>query len=265
MKLGFLGPKGTFSYEVAKNYSETSELKEYNTISEVITGLNEGKIDEAVVPIENSIQGSVTEAIDAIIKYNGIFVNKEIIMKIRQNLIANKKYQLNEIKEIYSHPQAIAQCRKYIEYNLKNARINQVSSTALAAKEIKKKDFCACIANISCLEEYELEILEKDIQDNNLNVTKFWVLSKKEINEGNKMSLIFSTKHKPGALYQILGIFNENQINLTKIESRPAKTKLGEYVFLVDLDINENINETIKRLNDECNYLKILGRYKNEN
>lgn len=264
MKLGFLGPKGTFSFEVAKSYSKTSELKEYNTISEVIAGLGNGEIDEAVVPIENSIQGCVTETIDTIIEYDGIFVNKEIIMKIRQNLMANKKYNLNELKEIYSHPQAIAQCRKYIEKNLKNAKINQVASTALAAKEIKKKDFCACIANESCLEEYGLEILDRDIQDNSLNATKFWVLSKKEKNEGDKMSLIFSTKHKPGALYQILGIFNENEINLTKIESRPAKTKLGEYIFLVDLDINENINKTIKRLEKECNYLKILGRYENE-
>ena len=261
MKVGYLGPKGTFSFEVAKDYFKSAELVEFNTILEVITSLKNEEIDKAVVPIENSIQGGVTETIDAIIENDGIFVNKEIKMKINQNLLANKKYKLNEIKEIYSHPQAIAQCRKYIDQNLKNAKIIKVSSTALAAKEITQKDYCACIANISCLEEYGLQLLGKNIHDNDFNTTKFWVLSKKEINKGNKMSLIFSTKHKPGALYQVLGIFNKNQINLTKIESRPAKTKLGEYIFLVDLDINEHINKTIQELNNECNYLKVLGRY----
>jgi len=261
MILGFLGPKGTFSFEAAKSYSKESELKEYRTISEIIKGLNNNEIDEAIVPIENSIQGGVTETIDALIENNGIFVNKQIILKISHNLIANKKYDLNQIQEIYSHPQAIGQCRKYIEKNLVNAQINQVSSTALAAKEIKAKDFCACIANISCIDEYDLTILDTNIQDNNLNETKFWVLSKKENNTGNKMSIIFSCKDKPGALYQVLGIFNNNAINLTKIESRPAKTELGSYIFLVDLEINHTINNAIELLKKECAYLKILGKY----
>ena len=261
MKVGYLGPRGTFSFETARKYSKTGELKEYSTITEVIHKLKENEVDEAVVPVENSIQGGVTETIDAIIEFDGIFVNKEIITKIEQNLMANKKYKLNEIKEIYSHPQAIAQCRKYINKELANAKIIQVASTALAAKEIKEKDFCACIANISCLEEYKLELLDAGIQDNNSNTTKFWVLSKNENLKGNKMSLIFSTKHKPGALYQVLGIFNEKKINLTKIESRPAKTKLGEYFFLIDLDINEHIDEALKELKCECDYIKIIGRY----
>lgn len=262
MKIGFLGPRGTFSYEVAKKYSKMSELKEYKTITEVIYGLINKEIDEAIVPIENSLQGGVTETIDTLIECDGIYVVEEIIKRVNQNLIANKKYVLNEIKEIYSHPQAIAQCRKYIEKNLKNARINQVSSTALAAKEIKEKNYCACIANESCIEEYGLELLDKKIQDNNFNDTKFWVLSKNERIDGDKISLIFSTRNNPGALYNVLGIFYENQINLTKIESRPAKTRLGEYYFLVDLEINLNINKAMKKLNEECDYLKVLGKYK---
>jgi len=261
MRLGFLGPKGTFSFEVAKNYLKKRELKEYKTISEIITGLKNNEIAEAIVPIENSIQGGVTETIDSLIESNDIFVNKEIILEVNHNLMANSKYNFNEIKEIYSHPQAIAQCRKFIQKNLKNAQINEVSSTALAAKEISKKDYCACIANSGCIEEYGLTLLCKDIQDNNLNQTKFWVLSKEEGKVGNKMSIIFSTKHKPGELYKILGIFNSNQINLTKIESRPAKTKLGEYIFLVDFEINQNLLNTIDLLKKECNYIKILGRY----
>ena len=104
-------------------------------------------------------------------------------------------------------------------------------------------------------------MIEENIQDNNFNKTKFWVLSKVQNNIGNKMSLIFSTKDEPGALYNTLGIFYKNQINLTKLESRPAKTEFGEYIFLVDLEINKNIDNVIEILNEKCKFLKVLGRY----
>lgn len=261
MKLGYLGPRGTFSFEAAKSYSIDSELVEYRTINDSIVGLKNEEIDEVIVPIENSIQGGVTETIDSLIEIDGIYVNKEIILDIRHNLMANGNYQISEIREIYSHPQAIAQCRKYIENNLNNVIINQVSSTALAAKEISKKDYCGCIANTMCASEYGLCVLESNIQDNALNKTKFWVLSRDNKNIGNKMALVFSTKDIPGALYHVLGIFEQYKINLTKIESRPAKTELGSYIFLVELDINDLIDECLKILNNECKYLKVLGRY----
>lgn len=261
MKLGFLGPRGTFSFEACKKYNKEAEYVEFKNITDTILGLKNGMVDEVIVPIENSIQGGVTETIDSLIQNGGIYIKKELVLKIAQNLMAMKKYELDEIKEVYSHPQAIAQCKNFIESSLKNAVINQVSSTALAAKEVSKKEYCACIANISCIEEYGLELLQDNIQTNDLNQTKFWVLSKEETNVGNKMSIIFSTSHKPGALYEVLGIFNRNNINLTKIESRPAKTFLGEYIFLVDLEVNDRIDETIELLKEECRYLKILGRY----
>ena len=261
MKLGFLGPRGTFSFEACKKYNKEAEYVEFKNITDTILGLKNGMVDEVIVPIENSIQGGVTETIDSLILNGGIYIKKELVLKIAQNLMAMRKYELDEIKEVYSHPQAIAQCKNFIESSLKNAVINQVSSTALAAKEVSQKEYCACIANMSCIEEYGLELLQDNIQTNDLNQTKFWVLSKEETNVGNKMSIIFSTSHKPGALYEVLGIFNRNNINLTKIESRPAKTFLGEYIFLVDLEVNDKIDETIEVLKDECRYLKILGRY----
>jgi len=262
MKLGFLGPKGTFSFEVASSQiKENMELVEYKTIKDIIIALENNEIDEGIVPIENSLQGGVTETIDSLIESKGIFIKKEVILKINQNLIANNKYKLDEIKELYSHPQALAQCRNYIEKNLHNAGIHEVSSTALAAKEIRNKDYCACIANKSCVKEYGLNLLAESIQDNDLNQTKFLILTKKENKDGNKMSIIFSTKNEPGALYKVLGLFYKNNINLTKIESRPAKTVLGEYIFVVDLEVNENANNTIQELNNECVYIKILGRY----
>lgn len=261
MKLGYLGPKGTFSYEAANGYVASEELIEYKTIQDIILGIKNDEIDEGIVPIENSLQGGVTETIDTLVENGGIFIKKEIVLKIKQNLMANKKYNLEDIKEVYSHPQAIAQCRNYISSKLHNASVVQTSSTALAAREIKNKDYFACIANKSCAKEYGLALLEENIQDNDLNQTKFWVLSKNENLEGNKMSIIFSTQNKSGALYRVLGLFYENDINLTKIESRPAKTVLGEYIFLVDLELNEKIDETINLLINECSYIRILGRY----
>jgi len=261
MNLGYLGPKGTFSYEAALKIKEKNELVEYHTITEIIKALENGKISQAIVPIENSIQGGVTETIDALINTTKVYVNKEITLKIVHNLMANKNYKLNEIKEIYSHPQALAQCRNYIENYLPEAQVISVPSTAYAAEMISNKDACACVANLSCLKEYHLYLLDKEIQDNELNKTKFWILSNQNKKQGNKISLIFSTNDKPGDLYKVLEIFYKNGINLTKIESRPAKTKLGAYIFLVDLEVNDNINQTLDLLQKECSYLKNLGRY----
>lgn len=207
MKIGYLGPKGTFSYEVAKKYSEEAKLHEFNTISKCIKALEKGEIDNAIVPIENSLQGGVTETIDILIETEGIYVNKEIVIGIKHNLLAKEKYKKEEIKEIYSHIQAIEQCRKYIEKNFPNVHINHVSSTALAAEIVKDKENCACIANKSCINEYNLSLIEENVQDNDSNQTKFWVLSKIKNEMGKKMSIIFSCKDNPGALYQILRDF----------------------------------------------------------
>lgn len=261
MKIGYLGPIGTFSFEACKLYSSESECIEYKTIMETIFALENDEVDEVIVPIENSIQGGVTETIDTLIQCEDIFVKEEIILSINQNLIANKDYKLDEIKAIYSHPQALAQSRKFIDEYLKDVDIIPVSSTALAAKEIKNKDNCACIANMSCLKEYNLSLLKENIQDNDLNKTKFWILSKDKKNSGNKMSILFSTKNKPGELYKILGLFDFSDINLTKIESRPAKKEFGEYIFLVDIDMNENVNSVLELIENHCKYFRILGTY----
>lgn len=261
MKIGYLGPTGTFSHEACIHYNTNAKTIPYKTISDTIIALVNSEIDEAIVPIENSIQGGVTETIDTFIKYENIFVKKELLLKITHNLIANNNYKLSDLKEIYSHPQALAQCRNFINNNLNHVIINQVSSTALAAKEIKTKDYCACIANKVCVNEYNLTSLYEQIQDNSENYTKFWILSKLPNTSGNKMSIVFSTENKPGELFNVLGVFNKYNINLSKIESRPAKTILGEYIFLIDININKNIDQAIDILKQKCSYIRILGIY----
>lgn len=266
MKVGYLGPKGTFSYEVCNTYCKNNmQMVEYKTIPDTIIALENGEIDEAVVPIENSLQGCVTDAIDTLIKYENIKVRDEILLEIKQNLMSNKDCSFEEITKIYSHPQALAQCRNYLEGNGLLDKIVSVESTALAAKKVSEEsDISACICNISCLEEYKLKLLDKSIQDNDFNKTKFWVLSKNENEkiDKSKMSMLFSVKDKPGALYNVLKIFNEHNLNLTKIESRPAKTVLGEYIFWIDVTLeNSNEEKAIEEINNMGIYTRILGKY----
>lgn len=266
MKVGYLGPKGTFSYEACTQYAKNDkDIIEYKTILDTILALENGEINEAVVPIENSLQGCVTDSIDTLIENEDIKVKGEILLEIKQNLMSNKAYNLDEIKEVYSHPQALAQCKKFLEKNMPEAKIIAVESTAMAAKIVsEKQDEVACIGNISCLEEYNLELLQERIQDNVYNKTKFWVLSKDNSNQitENKMSMLFSVKDKPGALYSVLEIFNRYNLNLTKIESRPAKTVLGEYYFLIDVSIeNRNEDEAITEIKEKGIFVRILGKY----
>lgn len=268
MKIGYLGPKGTFSYEACKEYCQNEEeMIEYKTIQDTIIALENNEIDECIVPIENSLQGCVTDAIDTLIQNENIYVKKEILKSINQNIMTNKKCNLNEIEILYSHPQALAQCKNYINNNLQNAKIIAVDSTAYAAKKVseEKEKTVSCIGNISCIKEYNLNLISEKIQDNMENKTKFWILSKekKYSKDINKMSMIFSVKDKPGALYSVLEIFNKYNLNLTKIESRPAKTIMGEYYFLIDVSLKDVINEEQAILEIISNgiFVRILGKY----
>ena len=179
--------------------------------------------------------------------------------------MSNKTYNMEDLQVVYSHPQALAQCKNFLEKFLPKAKQIAVESTAYAAKKVSEEnEKCACICNLSCLEEYNLKLLKESIQDNEFNKTKFWVLSKNENTEGNfsKMSMIFSVKDKPGALYNVLEIFNKYDLNLTKIESRPAKTVLGEYYFLIDVSIeNRNEENAIKEIIEKGIYVRLLGKY----
>lgn len=267
MKVGYLGPKGTFTYEACIEYCKNRfNMQEYKTIPDTIIALQNEEVEEAIVPIENSLQGCVTDAIDTLIKNENIKVIGEVLLDIKQNLMTNKDVNINDIEIVYSHPQAIAQCKEYLANNFPNVKIIPVESTALAAKIVseEKDSKFACIGNKACLEEYKLKLVQENIQDNIFNKTKFWILSKKENSnlEKNKMSMLFSVKDKPGALYNVLEIFNRYNLNLTKIESRPAKTVLGEYIFWIDVSINNN-NEynAIEEIKNKGIFVRILGKY----
>lgn len=225
-----------------------------------------GEVDECIVPLENSIRGTVLETLDSLLEDENLNITHEIVLDIKHCLMANRKYNKEDIKTIYSHNQALGQCKKYIQYNILNCILHEVESTAKGAQLAKEKEYSACIANKDCASIYGLELIEENIQDRNNNQTRFIVLSKENENkdENSKITIIFSTSNNPGALYKILGLFNIFEVNLTKIESRPAQTGLGEYWFWVDFEGNikeENVNSLLEIVKKQCSFFRILGKY----
>ncbi|BBL62457.1 chorismate mutase [Methanobrevibacter arboriphilus] len=235
-------------------------------MSSVVTG----ECCKGIVPIENSIEGPVGLTLDLLAHKINLNIEGELIIPINHNLLVDEDnydniIDINTIKDVYSHSQALAQCQNYLENH--NMKTHFTLSTAAAAKSIKGKIGVGAIGTLKAAELYGLKAIDKNIQDIKNNQTRFIVLSKDqtEISGNDKTSILFSLfDDNPGGLHDILGIFAKNNINLTKIESRPSKEGLGKYIFFVDFeghkneDIVENILNTIE---EKVSYLKILGSY----
>ena len=261
--VSFLGPKGTFTHEVAEMIGD--ELIPCCTIPAVMESIVSGNCSKGVVPIENSIEGPVGVTLDSLAHRYDLNIVKEIIIPINQHLIVNNESEMEDIEDVYSHQQAIAQCSEFIAKN--NIQTHYAISTANAAKSIIGFKSKAAIGNIKSAELYGLKVLKKNIQDVNNNETRFIALSKEDTQPtGNdKTSIIFSIyEDRPGSLYNILGIFEKDKINLTKIESRPSKQGLGKYLFFVDFyghQYDDNIKRILKEVEDNSYFFKILGSY----
>lgn len=261
--ISFLGPKGTFTHEAAEMLGDN--LVPFCTIPAVLESVALGECDLGVVPIENSIEGPVGITLDSLAHKFDLKIFGEIVIPINQNLVVNKGSKIEDIEDVYSHAQAIAQCREFI--NKHNIQPHYSVSTARAAKSIIGDSSKAAIANSKTVELYDLEILESNIQDINNNETRFIIVSNEDARPtGNdKTSIIFSIyEDRPGSLYKILGIFEKNNINLTKIESRPSKAGLGKYLFFVDFyghKDEELIKNIIDEIADNSYFLKVLGSY----
>jgi chorismate mutase/prephenate dehydratase len=222
-------------------------------------------VDAGVVPVENSIEGSVNQNYDLFFNYD-LKVCGEVIVKIAHCLIANPGASLDQIKTVYSHPQALAQCRSFLEH-LKYEQI-PAYDTAGSVKLIKEQKLmsAAAIASERAAEIYDMQILAKDIADNKENYTRFVILSEYDspVTGKDKTSIIFSAKHEPGSLYHTLGEFAKRKINLTRIESRPTKKTAWEYNFYLDFEghrTEPKCAETLKALEKYTTFIKILGSY----
>lgn len=263
-KVSYLGPKATFSYQASlKLFGSNADFVPIKRLADVIEEAEKQRVDFAVVPIENSNEGSVNTTLDELVDTNLKVVN-EINMRISHCLLSKTK--LENVKVVYSHHQAISQCSNWLHKNLPDAEIFPVNSTAQAAQLACQNYKAAAISSEVAADLYNLNILAKSIEDSKDNWTRFFVLGHNQSGktDKNKTSIIFTIKDKVNTLYNILSEFSKNNINLTKIESRPTKKKVWQYIFFIDFEghINDKkISNTIEKIKEHCIFLKVLGSY----
>ena len=266
IKVAFQGERGAYSEEAAFNFfGNNIETIPCQTFSQVFKLVEKGSANQGIIPIENSLEGSVGQNYDLLLKSN-LRISGETILRIKHCLLAPQKVKLNSIKKVYSHPQALGQCRGFLE-KLK-CELIPTYDTAGSLKMIKEKKLknSAAIASERTAKLYQAKILKKGIESNHQNFTRFFIISKKDSQPTgrDKTSIIFTTKHLPGALYQVLGVFAVSNINLTKLESRPVIGKPWEYNFYLDFEGHRKdkiIREALERLRDNCLFVKIIGSY----
>ena len=271
----YLGPDGSNTYNSMLNFLSQSGIYVKNkipkkSIKEALDSLEKDYSSICILPMENSIEGIVRETIDNFLKFkdNSIQIQAEITLPIKHMLLA-KTNNKNEITKIYSHPQALAQCSEYSYKNFPNAELKEVSSTSYAAEKVSLAEIkdCAAIANETCAELFNLNILEADINDETGNETRFYVLGRTNLFEmtDGKTAIMVSTKNYSGALCDILKILSNHNINITCIDSRPSRKKLGEYVFFMELDglkDDYRIKIAFEELMVVADFIKILGSFK---
>jgi prephenate dehydratase len=270
LKVGFQGESGSYSEASARiqypdpNYS----FVPFRSFRELFEGVESSAVDLAVVPIENSTEGSVNETYDLLVE-KPLYVIGEIYQKIHHCLIINKNSSPDEISVIYSHPQALAQCRKYIQNrHLESVPMYDTAGSVKFIKETRNAS-AAAIASKHAAQIYDMKVVEEDIEDNSNNFTRFLIISNRydSNTDDNKISVIFSISHTPGSLYSILQEFALRNINLTKIESRPTKNIPWEYYFFVDLEGNINDDEvsaSLSAVKTATIFFKLLGSYKKD-
>ena len=266
LKVAFQGEIGAYSeIAVYEHFTSDTQTIPCKSFSDVFKSVEAGNVDYGIVPIENSIEGSVNQVYDLFLEYD-LKVCGEIILKIEHCLLANRNADLNSIKVVYSHPQALAQCSDFLERL--GCEIIPTYDTAGGAKIIKERgtNDVAAIASERAAEIYGMKILARDISNTPDNYTRFLVISTKDSppTGNDKTSIIFSLKHVPGSLYKALEEFALREINLTKIESRPTKHRPWEYNFYLDFEGHRNdpkCMEALKGLEKKATFIKILGSY----
>ena len=272
--VAYLGPAGTYSEMAALQYlqlshpdleHDPSRMCPYPTIPQAINAAEQGHVDVAVVPVENSIQGGVTMTLDSLWQSESLQIQQAIVLPIAHALITRAQ-NLDDIKVVYSHPQGLAQCQQWLDHHLPTVQQIASDSTTDGLHIVAKDVTVAAIASQRAAEIYDLPILQYPINDQPDNCTRFLVLGcTSPTTKGTHSSLAFSLKRNmPGALVKPLLVFADRQINMSRIESRPTKRSLGEYIFFIDIEApidNPNFSEALQELQAVTENLKILGSY----
>jgi prephenate dehydratase len=266
-RIAFLGPPGTFSEEAALRHDPTAQLLPFASVAAVAAAVDSGMADEGVVAIENSIEGSVTDTLDILIHESRLSIRRELVLPVGHCLLVRPGMQADDVKVLLSHPQALGQCRRFVERCFPRAEVVAALSTAAAVEEMMARENAAAIATRRAAELYGAEILARDIQDRSDNLTRFVVLAEEDHpSTGNdKTSLAFSfADDRPGLLMSALEEFSSRGINLTKVESRPTKERLGEYIFLLDLAGHRSdgpVAEALQAVEGQSSFFRIFGSY----
>lgn len=273
LRLAFLGPPGTFSEEAALNYgarlSAGFGLAPMTSITAAVAAVHSAMADEALVPIENSLEGSVTETLDILVHSpKPLLIRDEVVLPVEHYLLVRPGTREEEVRVIFAHPQALAQCRSFIERCFPSAALEAALSNAASVQEMMSREGAAAIGTQRAAEIYGAEALAKGIQDRSPNVTRFVVLAPEDHapTGGDKTSVAFTfvKEDSPGLLVGALEEFSSRGINLSKIESRPSKEKLGTYIFLVDVDghrTEAKLSQALEQVQARCSFFRILGSY----
>jgi prephenate dehydratase len=266
LKIGFQGELGAYSEEaIVRHFGSNFTAVPRPYLRDVFDAVENRNVDLGMVPAENSLEGSVVRTFDLLLERN-LKIMGESILKVSHCLIANKDVAIEDIKKVYSHPQALGQCRAYLDSH----EIEPVSwyDTAGSVKMIKDEGLtdAAAIASSRAAEVFDMIILDRGIETNDENYTRFFVIGYDSITPtGNdKSTIAYVVEHKPGSLLESLRVFASRRLNLTKIESRPLLGRPWEYIFFVDIEAHvedRKMKEALKNLADTTNFIKILGSY----
>jgi len=263
--IAFLGPLGTFSESAAtKHFGHAARLAPQSSIDDVFREVESGHAHYAVVPVENSTEGAVGRTMDLLLGTQ-LKICGEVVLRIHQNLLSNET-DLSKITKVYSHAQSLAQCHEWLNRVLPNAQRISVGSNAQAAQMASEEPGTAAIAGEAAAARYSLPTLAESIEDEPNNTTRFLVLGKHDAGPSgrDKTSLIMSAPNRTGALYELLLPFSHAGVSMSRLESRPARNALWEYVFYVDVDGHHDdpaVKAALAELAGRAAYLKILGSY----
>lgn len=270
--IAHLGPQGTFSEQAALAYQawwqehrgEESSLVAYPSILQSIQAVGQGAAALAIVPVENSIEGSVAVTLDTLWQLESLRIQQALVLPIRHNLITHAQ-SAAQLHTIYSHPQALGQCQQWIMRHCPQATLVPTRSTTESLRHLEDSPTTGAIASTWAAALYQLPVLAQTINDQPDNCTKFWVLGEAEAARGSHTSLAFSLPvNAPGALLRALEVFAQENINLSRIESRPTKRSLGEYLFFVDLEASlesAHTQQTLRELATCTEQVKLFGSY----
>lgn len=265
-KISYLGPEATFSHMAAMRLYGGGSVSFYpaETIEDIFDLVERDVCTLGVVPVENSYEGAVNITLDLFYKYD-LRICAETYLRIRHHLLSMEG-DISDIRKIYSHPIALAQCRLWLRANMHGIPVVEVSSTSMAAGKAAKEPGTAAIGNMNLNRIYSLRVLGENIEDHPDNMTRFVVIGKKQAAPmgKDKTSILFFLSDRPGALYKALGALAERGINMTRIESRPMKTRNWEYLFFTDIEGHEldaEVSNALKEMEKQCVFLKRLGSY----